>query len=77
MSRSWYDDDETGCGVVILCVLGLIALAFIGPAITMWLWNWVATDLFSFPAIGYWQALGLTWLCKILFGRTVTVKRGK
>ena len=77
MSRSWYDNDETGCTIVILSILGLIALAFIGPAITMCLWNWIATDLFSLPTVGYWQAVGLTWLCRILFGRTVTVKKGK
>ena len=73
--KSWKNDSDTGCVVIVLCILGLIALAFIGPAITMWLWNWVAVDLFALPVIGYWKAVGLTWLCHILFGRTVTVKR--
>ena len=75
MSRSWYEkDDETGCLVIILCVIALIALLFIGPAITMWLWNWIAVDLFGAPVIGYWTAFGLQWLCRILFGHTVTVR---
>ena len=75
MSRSWYEkDSETGCLVAILCVIALIALLFIGPAITMWLWNWIAVDLFGAPVIGYWTAFGLQWLCHILFGRTVTVR---
>lgn len=75
MSRNaWDNDDETGCLVIILCVIGLIGLIFLGPAITMWLWNWVAVDLFGVPAIGYWTAFGLQWLCNLLFGRTVTVK---
>ena len=75
MSRNaWDNDDETGCLVIILCAIGLIGLLFLGPAITMWLWNWVAVDLFGVPAIGYWTAFGLQWLCNLLFGRTVTVK---
>ena len=75
MSRySWDNDKETGCLIIILCVIALIALLFIGPAITMWLWNWIAVDLFGAPVIGYWTAFGLQLLCHILFGRTVTVR---
>lgn len=75
MSRNaWEKDDETGCLVITFCVIGIIGLLFLGPAITMWLWNWVAVDLFSAPVIDYWTAFGLQWLCHILFGRTVTVK---
>lgn len=75
MSRnSWENDDGAGCLVTTLCIIGIIALCFLGPAITMWLWNWVAVDLFGAPAIGYWTAFGLQWLCHLLFGRTVTVK---
>lgn len=75
MSRNaWEKDDDKGCLIIVLCVLGLIALLFLGPAITMWLWNWIAVELFALPVIGYWQAFGLQWLCHILFGRTVTVR---
>ena len=78
MSKAWYEkDDNIGCGVIILVIIGLIALLFLGPAITMWLWNWIAVSLFNAPVIGYWTAFGLQWLCRILFGRTVTVRRGK
>ena len=73
--KSWKSDSDTGCLIIVLCILGLIALAFISPAITMWLWNWVAVKVFAAPVIGYWDAVGITWLCHILFGRTVTVKR--
>ena len=72
MSRySWEKYDDIGCGMIILI---LIALCFLGPVITMWLWNWIAVDLFGLPAIGYWTAFGLQWLCRRLFGRTVTIK---
>lgn len=75
MARNpWEKDDNDGCLVIVLCVLGLIALLFLGPAITMWLWNWIAVELFALPVIGYWQAFGLQWLCHILFGHTVTVR---
>ncbi len=36
--------------------------------ITMLLWNWLVPALFNGPVIGFWQALGLLLLCKILFG---------
>ena len=75
MSRyPWEKDSDYGCAVIILAVLLIIALIFAGPLITMWLWNWIAVDLFGAPVIGYWTAFGLQWLCHILFGRTVTVR---
>lgn len=78
MSRySWSNHDEIGCGAAILIVLLLIGLLFLGPAITMWLWNWIAVSLFNAPVIGYWTAFGLQWLCHILFGRTVTIRSDK
>ena len=75
MSRySWSSHDEIGCGTAILIALLLIGLLFLGPAITMWLWNWIAVGLFGAPVISYWTAFGLQWLCHILFGRTVTIR---
>lgn len=75
MSRNaWSSHDEIGCGTAILIALLLIGLLFLGPAITMWLWNWIAVGLFGAPVIGYWTAFGLQWLCHILFGHTVTVR---
>ena len=72
----WSDDgkDEAGCGLIILIIIGVITLLFLGPVITMWLWNWIAVSLFNAPVIGYWTAFGLQWLCHILFGRTVTIR---
>ena len=71
MRKAWYEkDNNIGCGLIILIVIGVIALLFLGPAITMWLWNWIAVSLFNAPVIGYWTAFGLQWLCHMLFGRT-------
>ena len=77
MSKYAWEKDDIGCGAAILMVIGLIALIFIGPVITMWLWNWIAVDMFGAPVISYWTAFGLQWLCRRLFGHTVTVKTGK
>ncbi len=35
----------------------------------MYLWNWLMPDLFGLSTIGYWQAIGLLVLSKILFSR--------
>ena len=36
--------------------------------VVMALWNWLMPALFGWKVIGYWQALGLVVLCRILFG---------
>jgi len=45
-----------------------IAAVFGLSAIVMWLWNAVLPGLIPVHPIGYWQAMGLLVLCKILFG---------
>ena len=53
-------------------VLGFIVLAIAGitvfGSIVMLLWNALMPFLFHLPLIGFWQALGLLLLTKILFG---------
>jgi Ca2+/H+ antiporter, TMEM165/GDT1 family len=48
------------------------AVAIIGIALFGWivmlLWNELLPELFGFAQIGYWQAVGLLILSKILFG---------
>lgn len=34
----------------------------------MQLWNWLLPPLFGWRTLGFWQALGLLALCRILFG---------
>jgi len=36
--------------------------------VVMALWNWLMPALFGLRTVGYWQALGLVLLCRILFG---------
>ena len=49
-------------------IVGLIAFAALGGAVVQALWNWLLPALFAWPAITFWQALGLLALCRILFG---------
>ena len=50
------------------CVLALVGIGAV-TGIVMFLWNSVLPDLFSgVSPIGYWQALGLLVLSRLLFG---------
>jgi hypothetical protein len=59
-------------GFVILTVVAASAL---GVAV-MLLWNWLVPAIFGFAAIGFWQALGLFALCRLLIGGLGFHKRG-
>jgi hypothetical protein len=48
-------------------LLAVLAIGLIG-AVVMTLWNALLPVLFGWPTIGFWQALGLLLLSKILFG---------
>ena len=47
--------------------IGLVAVPLFG-ALVMLLWNWLVPPIFGWSAIGFWQALGLLLLCRILVG---------
>ncbi|MEL6917085.1 MAG: hypothetical protein AAFO99_05070, partial [Bacteroidota bacterium] len=53
--------------VIFFIVLGLV-LAFLIGYLVMWLWNWLMPELFGLPQVGYWQAVGILVLAKIIFG---------
>jgi uncharacterized membrane protein (DUF485 family) len=50
--------------IVILAVGVVLLVAYS----IMWLWNWLMPEIFSLPTIGFWQALGVFVLAKIIFG---------
>ena len=50
-----------------MLVLAAVAIPAIG-FIVMSLWNALMPAIFGLPALGFWQALGLLVLSKILFG---------
>jgi hypothetical protein len=51
-----------------LAILGIAAFAAIGGALVQGLWNWLLPPLLGWRTIGFWQALGLLVLTRILFG---------
>jgi hypothetical protein len=52
-----------------------VAVAVVG-AVVMALWNALLPALFGLPPLGFWQALGLLLLSKILFGSSFRGARG-
>ena len=65
----------------IVAFFGIIAIAAaLGLLIAlpvMWLWNWLAPELFHGPMIGYWQAYGIYLLCAILFKSSSSSRSSK
>ena len=51
-----------------LAIIGMGVFIFLGGFIVQQLWNWLAPALFGWRQIGFWQALGILLLCRILFG---------
>jgi len=50
-----------------LAIAGLITLVL--GLVVQQLWNRLIPDLFHLPAVGFWQAVGLALLGRLLFGR--------
>ena len=51
----------------VLPLIIIVAVLLIS-AVVMLLWNAILPELLNVHPIGYWQAVGLLILCKILFG---------
>ena len=58
---------EKAAKAVMFLFFGAVAVAAAG-AIVMYLWNAILPRVTGVKALGYWDALGLLILCKILFG---------
>jgi hypothetical protein len=61
MKRFWM---RKVAGFILLAIVGVMVFS----GIVMLLWNALLPDLFHFPVITFWQALGLLILTKLLFG---------
>ncbi len=55
-------------GWVLFGILGITALAILFAFVVMWLWNWLAPEIFGLPTLTYWQAVGMILLLKLLLG---------
>ncbi len=58
---------KKGKKILLIIFCGTVAVLAMGMVI-MFLWNWLVPNLFKGPEIGFWQALGIFVLAKILFG---------
>lgn len=76
-----WDDYSVGGAIfaTVGIVIGAIALTFGMMCLQAWLvmllWNWVAVGLFGAPALSFWVAFGLRWLCSLLFKSKLTVNK--
>lgn len=52
-------------GLITACVFALVFGYFV-----MMLWNWLMPSLFGLVKINFWQAFGLVFLARLLFGST-------
>lgn len=59
MKRKWIFFIAPPAAVLVVWLFG---------EIVMRLWNWLLPPIFGWHQIGFWQALGLLILCRILFG---------
>jgi len=51
-----------------LALVGVAVFGFLFGFVVMSLWNWLMPLLFSLPPITFWQAIGLLFLSRSLFG---------
>lgn len=51
-----------------LAIVGIVVFLAIGGEVVKLLWNGLLPQLFGWPAVTFWQALGLLALCRILVG---------
>lgn len=51
-------------GGIVIGVIAVVALSFA----VMYLWNWLAPEVFNLPKIKFKHAFGILILSKILFG---------
>lgn len=54
-----------GYGLLFALIAAGLSVLFAFPVYL--LWNALMPELFHLPAISFWQALGLTVLCSLLF----------
>lgn len=54
-------------GAILIVPVVIAVLALVGWVV-MLLWNALVPQLFHGPALGYWQAVGLLFLSRLLFG---------
>ena len=75
-------EEHSGAEAIILticvvagCLVGYFGVMCLQSWLVMLLWNWVAAGLFGAPALSFWVAFGLRWLCSLLFKSKTTINK--
>lgn len=67
-SQEEKEEEEKASNIAMgAAAVGFIVGSLCLPAILMLLWNWVIPGLFGLPTLGYFKALGLFLIARILF----------
>lgn len=53
--------------VIFMIIAAAIFILLFGYGF-MLLWNWLMPDVFGLPSLGYWKAVGILVMAKLLFG---------
>ncbi|MGF1559923.1 MAG: hypothetical protein ACFCUL_12615 [Flavobacteriaceae bacterium] len=53
--------------IFLMIVAAIVFLLLFGYGF-MLLWNWLMPEVFGLPLLNYWQAVGILFMSKILFG---------
>lgn len=54
-------------GIIVIGFFVVLVASVIGGFFTMWLWNWLMPIIFGLIKLNIWQAIGLNFLCGLLF----------
>lgn len=63
--------------LVVLLFITSAAVSLLTAYPVMLLWNWLLPSIFDGPTINFWEALGITLLCSLLFKPASSSKKGK
>ena len=82
MRNIWDFDDKDRTGFELFCIILGVILLLIGlfafeAWVVMLLWNWLMPAIFSLSTIGFWQAMGISCLCHLLFSKTIKIEESK
>lgn len=53
---------------ILIAIFMIVVFSLIGGVAVMLLWNWLMPLIFGLSSISFWEAVGLTFLCNLLFG---------
>ncbi len=53
---------------IVIAIIALIGALAIEGALTMWLWNWIAVNMFGATPIDFWLGCGFSFVINLAVG---------